>query len=254
MAVTKSLSGAPSVLKNADKALPDCPFCTVLPLTRPKEISVTLPYAEFRLTPVSQQRLKLAARHNLFYEGQPAYQAFYLHRGFIKRYLTLPSGEVYLIKLHQAGDTLGLADLIQGYHGSTAQTLEPCTVCVIEKTSINGFLQAHSEKSAWLFRQLAREIEELTRKAASLAYKSVPARIAETLLMLKDACGVKDPSGHTALQLQFTREMLAQLAGTVVETTVRCLSRFKTQKYIEIQQRRIYILNENVLRELAEQG
>jgi CRP-like cAMP-binding protein len=53
------------------------------------------------------------------------------------------------------------------------------------------------------------------------------------------------------LNVSLTREEIASLVGTATESVIRLLSEFKADKYIELDGRRIKILNEEKLRKLS---
>ena len=59
--------------------------------------------------------------------------------------------------------------------------------------------------------------------------------------MLKDTFGVDE---NNILQISLTREEIANLVGTATESVIRLLSEFKSEKIIELDGRRIRILDE----------
>jgi CRP-like cAMP-binding protein len=97
--------------------------------------------------------------------------------------------------------------------------------------------------------QLAcKELGEANQFLTDIAQKSVRERLAEVLVKLKESFSV-DADGF--LNISLTREEIASLVGTATESVIRLLSEFKSDKFIDINGRKIRILNEERLRKLS---
>ncbi len=73
----------------------------------------------------------------------------------------------------------------------------------------------------------------------SLAQKNVKERLTETLLYLEDNFGTH-PDG--SLQIQLSREELADMIGTATESCIRLLSEFNKSGYIYLLARKSPLL------------
>jgi CRP/FNR family transcriptional regulator len=82
-----------------------------------------------------------------------------------------------------------------------------------------------------------------------MAQKSVIERLAETLLMLKEYYGYEEDS--LSLTITITREEIANIVGTATETAIRLLSDLKKQGIVELEGKKIKILNIEALIKLA---
>jgi CRP/FNR family transcriptional regulator len=92
---------------------------------------------------------------------------------------------------------------------------------------------------------LAVDLKEAESKMSDLAQKPVRERAAETLLMLKHKYGVQE-DGQT-LNVTLSREEMANLVGTATESFIRILSDFKKDGMIEVDHKKIKIVNEEML-------
>jgi CRP-like cAMP-binding protein len=72
---------------------------------------------------------------------------------------------------------------------------------------------------------IGRRLRAAHDSVASLAVDPVEARLAATLLRLARREGTRSDEGVT-LPFQLTRQSLADMSGTTVETTIRILSRW----------------------------
>lgn len=71
------------------------------------------------------------------------------------------------------------------------------------------------------------------------------------LLLLKDSYGVDKGNGETLIDLRLTRDELAAIVGTATETAIRFVSELKEEKVISQDGKKIIILDEDKLIELA---
>ena len=93
-----------------------------------------------------------------------------------------------------------------------------------------------------------KELGEANNYITDIAQKSVKERLAEILLHLKDEFGVNN---EEIININLTREELANLIGTATESVIRLLSEFKADGIIELQGRKIRIKNAAKLKKLS---
>ena len=81
-----------------------------------------------------------------------------------------------------------------------------------------------------------------------IAQKTVRERLAEILLLLVHDFGLDNES---FLNISLTREELANIVGTATESVIRLLSEFKSDKLLELNGRKIKILNKKGLEKIS---
>lgn len=185
----------------------------------------------------------------IFYEGNRPFGVYCLEKGKVKLTKYTPDGKSYIARLAKAGDLLGYrAFLTNEPYSATAEVIEAATVCFLDR---NLFLQALRKNPGFaleMLEQLGSDLKQAEDKARDMAYKSVPERLAELLLSLKESYGKETEEG-IKLDIRLTREELASMLGTTIETTVRNLTRFKEKELISFDKKNIVIRN---IRGLAE--
>ena len=87
---------------------------------------------------------------------------------------------------------------------------------------------------------LSNNIDEKKVKLLQLAYDSVRKRVSSSLMELHDKY---NHNGITNFQLIVSREDLASLAGTTIESISRTLTDFAKEKIIDVNGKNIIILN-----------
>jgi CRP-like cAMP-binding protein len=73
-------------------------------------------------------------------------------------------------------------------------------------------------------------------------------RLAEVLLFLVNDFGIDK---ENFLNISLTREELANIVGTATESVIRLLSEFKSDKLVELNGRKIKILNTRGLEKIS---
>lgn len=178
----------------------------------------------------------------LFQEGGYPAGLYCINRGKIKIYKTGKDGKEQIVRLAKEGDVVGYRSLISGEpYSASASVLEDAAICFIPKSTFFNLLKESATFSMRVMELLAHDLATAEQRELSLAQKPVKERLAEALLMLKEFYGVEEDG--TTLKGTLTREDLANIVGTATETIIRLLSEFKEKQIIELEHKKIKILN-----------
>lgn len=182
----------------------------------------------------------------LFQEGGYPAGLYCVSRGKIKIYKTGADAKEHIVRLAKEGDVIGYRSLISGGpYSASAAVLVDAAICFIPKSTFLNLLKESSSFSMRVMELLAHDLATAEQRELSLAQKPVKERLAEALLMLKEFYGVEE-DGIT-INGSLTREELANIVGTATETTIRLLSEFKEKKIVELEGKKITILNQQAL-------
>lgn len=180
----------------------------------------------------------------IFYEDNKPFGVYCMEKGKVKLTKYTSDGKTYIARIASAGDLLGYrAFLTNETYSATAEVLEEATICFLERDLFMKAIKDFPGFALQLMGQLGSDLKAAENKARDMAYKSVPERLAELLLTLKDSFGEPTDSGDIRLNIRLTREEMASLLGTTVETTVRNLTRFKQKKLIAFDKKDIILKN-----------
>lgn len=184
---------------------------------------------------------------NIYLEGDSATALYFINQGEVKTYKTNNDGKDYITGLYKAGDFIGYMDLLQGnVHNESAMVLDDAEICLIPKDDFMGLIYNNREVSARFIKILSDNLAEKEMQLLTLAYSSVRQRVAEAILMLQEREEKAVPQG-TQVAINITRENLAGIVGTAIESVIRTLSDFKDEKLIEIKGKKIIVINKNGL-------
>lgn len=178
----------------------------------------------------------------IFQEGAHSFGIYCINSGKIKLSHSGDDGREQIIRLVKAGDIMGYKALLSGErYTATAIALEDAQVCFIPKDLFLSVLQSDPSLSLEMMRILSSELRKAELKITHLAQKPVRERLAETLLFIHETYGVES-DGQT-LNVRLSREEIANLVGTATESAIRLLSEFKKEGMIELEGKKIRLLN-----------
>ncbi|WP_298737153.1 Crp/Fnr family transcriptional regulator [uncultured Chitinophaga sp.] len=178
----------------------------------------------------------------IFQEGAYSFGIYCINSGKIKLSHSGDDGREQIIRLVKAGDIMGYKALLSGErYTATAIALEDAQVCFIPKDLFLSVLQSDPSLSLEMMRILSSELRKAELKITHLAQKPVRERLAETLLFIHETYGVES-DGQT-LNVRLSREEIANLVGTATESAIRLLSEFKKEGMIELEGKKIRLLN-----------
>jgi CRP/FNR family transcriptional regulator, polysaccharide utilization system transcription regulator len=190
--------------------------------------------------------ITLSKSEVLFKEGEVPTGLYNITKGKIKVYRTGNEGKEQIVRLSNQGDLVGYRALIgHDDYRNGAATLEETTVCFIPKDIVLRIMEDNSVIYKRIIQLLSDDLRYAEQKIKELAQKPVRERVADALLQLKDKYGF-EKDGAT-INITMSREELANLVGTATETLIRILSDFKKDRMIDLDHRKIKVLNSEQL-------
>jgi CRP/FNR family transcriptional regulator, polysaccharide utilization system transcription regulator len=190
--------------------------------------------------------LNLSKSEILFKEGEAPQGLYTIQKGKIKVYRTGTEGKEQIVRLANVGDIVGYRALIgHGDYANGAAALEESTVCFIPKEIVSRVMEGNLLIHERIIQLLADDLKYAEQKIKELAQKPVRERVADALLQLQDKYGF-EKDGIT-INITMSREELANLVGTATETLIRILSDFKKDKIIDLDHRKIKVMNGEAL-------
>ncbi len=189
----------------------------------------------------------------LFFEGDPADTLYLVRSGRIKILKHSDTGKEMLLEIVSAGDTVGETGILDGGgYPVSAQAMEPSQVWGIRRADYLRALDAHPELALQTARSLGKRLQEAYQTMLSLAVERVERRIARVLLKLAAATGQRTGDG-IVIGATVTRQDIADMTGTTVETAIRVMSRWTKRGIIRSRRGRITLLKPHDLVLIAEE-
>lgn len=160
----------------------------------------------------------------IFSEGDPAKELCFIVLGRVK-IVKAAQGRDLILGLFGPGEPVGLVAVSEGRpYPATAVALEPSTVIHVPEREFFDCLVTHPGLIRRFFQGVMVRQLELTRRLTDLT-GHVEARIARLFLTLAERAGRPDGTG-VFVGIALTRQEIADLAATTVETAIRIMSRW----------------------------
>jgi len=185
----------------------------------------------------------------LYHEGNRISGFYCIHSGIIKVYKTGFDGKEQIIRFAKSGEIIAYRSVLSNEVACTsAKVIEDCKVCFIPSEILISFIKTNPVYALELMKLACHELGEANSFITDIAQKTVRERLAEILLLLVNDFGL---DGQNYLKISLTREELANIVGTATESVIRLLSEFKTDALVELNGRKIKILDTKGLEKIS---
>ncbi len=174
-------------------------------------------------------------------EGATPKGIYYLDKGTAKMFKLGFNGKEQILRFTKSGDIIGYRSILSKQpYGASATAMEDTEACFIPEKFFLKVLEFHPKLAFDILRRISEDLGESAQTITFLAQKTVRERLAEVLLLLEKKLGT-DKDGF--IKISLTREEMANLIGTATESAIRLISEFKTDHLIEVEGRKIKILD-----------
>jgi CRP/FNR family transcriptional regulator len=189
----------------------------------------------------------------LWREGDPAETLTLIVRGRVKIVRQAEAGDV-IFEIFGEGEPVG-AIAVYNYmpYPASAVCLEPVTLLALPRRDYFELLDRHPEFARAIIRELTKLVVALTRKLEEMRGQRVEVRIAQLFLTLAERMG-KEAKGVIEIPIQLSRQEVADLVGTTVESAIRVLSRWNRDKMLITGEKRFLLPSRERLARIAAGG
>ncbi len=176
---------------------------------------------------------------------------FILKKGRVKVFQLSPDGRALTMHIYEAGSIFGEMSLMgQGMHGSFAQALTPCTLCLMSRDHVKELLFGDRRIAMRIVEVLSERLIDVENRLLDFAFRRVPERLARLLLQLAQPHRGLLSRLHR-MEVRYTHEELADMVGTTRETATKLLNEMRVRGMIELERGRITLLDMNLLQRIG---
>ncbi|OGL17386.1 MAG: hypothetical protein A3F92_05190 [Candidatus Rokubacteria bacterium RIFCSPLOWO2_12_FULL_71_22] len=210
-----------------------------------------LPANEVRAVEAVAREAAYRARGYVFMEGEPALWFCIVKSGRVKILKHSRTGKDVVLELLGPGEPFGgVAVIERRTYPASAQAIEPSVIVKIPQDPLVALAERYPAIIKEMALMVGRRLRDAHDSVKSLAVDPVEARLAATLLRLARE-GRKVKQG-VELPFHLTRQSLADMAGTTVETTIRVVSRWLRERLVEDDGAHFVLRDPEGLKTLAE--
>jgi CRP/FNR family transcriptional regulator len=179
----------------------------------------------------------------IFQRGQTPLGLLVVLRGSVRVYQLGDTGREQVLTVERAGNSVAELPLFDGEpYPAYAEAVEESALFTLGREHFAALLRAHPELAEQVIRALAQRLRRLVRMVEDLGLKEVRQRVAAMLVRLAGEQGAE-------FSLPASNEQIAAQLGTVREVVSRALHGFAHDGLIELDGRRVRILDLEALRE-----
>ena len=186
---------------------------------------------------------KFSAGEIVFSEGDPCTGMYVVESGHIRIFKTSAGGREQVLSIDGPGGSVAELPVFDGgSYPASVSAVEDSTLLFIGKQDFHALCLAHPEVALKVLRVVGARLRKLVGIIEELSFTTVRNRLAAFLVRLAKREGTRVRDG-IEVTLPASNQELASQIGTVRELVSRNLSRFQAEKLIQIDGRRVVIVD-----------
>jgi CRP-like cAMP-binding protein len=188
----------------------------------------------------------------IFREGDAPDFLFTIVSGRVKVVKLIPSGKEIILEIFGPGDPVGAVVAYEGRpYPASAVAIETAECILVRRSEFFGLFERHPSFVRGFLTGMAQRIVELTRRIPEVAGGRVETRFARLFLKLADRMG--EARGATRfIPMALSRQELADLTGTTIETCIRIMSRWGKEGVVTTEREGFVVVDRTTLERLVE--
>jgi len=206
------------------------------------------------LQPDDRQRLAAVARvqtfrrgEAIFSEGETPQTICIVVAGRVKVSKMTRAGKDVILEIFGAGDPIGAVAAYEGHpYPASAFALEDTTTLQVPRQAFFALLELHPTLVRGVLMGLTHRLVELTNRVADLTGGRVEPRVARLFLKLADEQG-RPERGGIFIPVVLSRQELADMTGTTIETCIRIMSRWGKQSIVLTEKDGFVVVDKDAL-------
>jgi CRP/FNR family transcriptional regulator len=203
-----------------------------------------------KLDTIVEQRKPIHKSDFLFREGDAAIGVYAVRSGSVKTLVESPNGDEQIVGFHLPGELVGLDGFMDGKHTCTAIALETTSVCSMPLDKLEKLCSTLPSLHHQMSRIMGKEVTEDHKMLLMLGKMSAEEKVATFLLSISRRMEERHWKA-TEFVLSMPRQDIANYLGLAVETVSRLFAHYQEEGVIQVDRRRISILNMQRLKEIV---
>ena len=184
---------------------------------------------------------KFSAGEIVFSEGDACSGMYVVESGHIRIFKTSAGGREQVLSIDGPGGSVAELPVFDGgNYPASVSAVEDSTLLFIGKQDFHALCAAHPQVALKMLRVVGARLRKLIGIIEELSFTTVRNRLAAFLVRLARREGEAVDGGVEVMLPASNQELAAQI-GTVRELVSRNLSRFQSEKLIQMDGRRIVI-------------
>jgi len=190
-------------------------------------------------------------KETIFSEGDPSEWIYIVEKGKVKSTKLSHEGKEIILEIISPMDFFGGVAVMRGFpYPANAVAMEETEVVKISRKNLLNIMDRFPNLMFCMATNIGDRIKGSHEALKSIALEKVESRMASLLIKLADKAGEKVPEG-LMINMKLTKQDLAEMVGTTVETSIRTMSKFSKAGILASKAGKILIRDLSKLRSLA---
>jgi CRP/FNR family transcriptional regulator len=184
----------------------------------------------------------------IFSEGDEGNGFFVVAEGRVKIFKVSTEGKEQILHIFGPGQPFGEVPVFAGQKfPANAQAIDKTRVLFLPRASIVNLISANPSLALNMLAVMSKKLRQFAVQIENLSLKEMPARLASYLIFLAEEQNKGD-----LVTLKISKGQLASTLGTIPETLSRVFSKLSGQNLINVDGKKITLLDRRGLEDLAE--
>ena len=184
----------------------------------------------------------------IFSEGDEGNGFFVIAEGRVKVFKLSTEGKEQILHIFGPGQPFGEVPVFAGQKfPANAQAIDRTRVLFFPRASIVNLISANPSLALNMLAVMSKKLRQFAVQIENLSLKEMPARLASYLIFLAD-----EQNKDEVVTLKISKGQLASTLGTIPETLSRAFAKLSGQNLINVDGKKITLLDRRGLEDLAE--
>jgi CRP/FNR family transcriptional regulator len=190
-------------------------------------------------------------KDDIFAEGDPPEWFYIIAKGKVKITKLSHEGKEIILEIISPYDIFGGVAVLRNFpYPANAIAMEDSEVVKISRKNLMRLVDRFPNLMHCIALKLGDRMKSSYDSLKNIALERVEARIAALLMKLSNKVGVKTADG-VMIDMRLTKQDVADMVGTTVETSIRTFSKFKKQGLVKDADGKIVIRDPDGLAALS---
>jgi CRP/FNR family transcriptional regulator len=190
-------------------------------------------------------------KKEIFSEGDAPDWFYIVMTGKVKVTKISSDGREIIMEIISPGDFFGGFAVLKGFpFPANAVAMEDSEIIKLSRKDLLKVIDRFPSVMYSITSSLGERTRGLHETLKNIALERVESRMAALLVKLADKTGGETNAGETVIDMRITKQDMAEMVGTTVETAIRVMSRFRKSGLIADKNGRIVIKNIKALKAL----
>ena len=194
---------------------------------------------------------KFRKKESIFSEGDPSDWLYIVTKGKVKITKLSQSGRELILEIISPMDFFGGVAVMRGFpYPANAIAMEDSEALKISRSNLMRILDRFPNLMYCMAMNIGDRIKGSHETLKNIAVEKVESRIASLLIKLSEKTSTKTDN-TIVIDMKLTKQDIAEMVGTTVETSIRTMSKFKKLGIVAEKAGKIIIKDLNKLKTLC---